>query len=280
MWGQIAAAPVSQSSKKTMEVKYDKIGIDYNLTRRADKYLTERLLHFLSPCEKGIYLDIGCGTGNYTNEFEKKSFQFIGIDPSAEMLTKAKTKNEKIDWRIGTSENIELDSESIDGIIGSLTIHHWPDLEKGFAELSRVLKSNGRIVIFTSTPKQMKGYWLNHYFPQMLEDSIAQMPSLENVKAAMEKAAIGIVNTEKYFVKPDLQDQFLYCGKENPELYFKEEVRNGISSFSSLSNRQEVKQGLSQLRNDIDSGKINEITTSYENEMGDYLFIIGQKANY
>jgi SAM-dependent methyltransferase len=101
-----------------------------------------------------------------------------------------------------------------------LTIHHWGNLEKGFSELSRVLKKDGKIVIFTSTPQQMQGYWLNHYFPKMMMDSIRQMPTPENVIAAMENAKIAIVKTEKYFIQPDLEDKFLYCGKHNPELYF------------------------------------------------------------
>jgi ubiquinone/menaquinone biosynthesis C-methylase UbiE len=260
-----------------MEAKYDKIGIDYNLTRKADKYLTERLFDFLNA-KDGIYLDIGCGTGNYTIEFQKKGLNFIGIDPSNEMLIKAKKKNNEINWRTGTAEKTDLDSESIDGSIAVLTIHHWPNLNKGFAELYRVLKKNSRIVIFTSTPNQMKGYWLNHYFPKMLNDSIIQMPSFEKVKSAMDTTGFEIVSTEKYFVKPDLQDHFLYCGKERPELYFKEEVRNGISSFSALANRQEVEKGLLELRKDIDNGKINDVIESFQNNEGDYLFIIGQKA--
>ena len=60
-----------------MEAKYDKIGINYNLTRKADNYLTERLYALLNPDKSGIYLDIGCGTGNYTIEFQKK-----GLDGS------------------------------------------------------------------------------------------------------------------------------------------------------------------------------------------------------
>lgn len=260
-----------------MEVKYDKIGTDYNLTRKADKYLTEKLLHHLKPNQSGKYLDIGCGTGNYTNELQKSGFQFIGIDPSEKMLEKAKLKNAKIDWQTGFAENTELPENYVDGIVGSLTIHHWTDLKNGFSELYRVLKPNGRIVIFTSTPKQMKGYWLNYYFPKMLSDSITQMPTLESVETAMKNSKIELLSTEKYFIKPDLQDQFLYCGKQNPELYFDDQIRHGISSFSSLANRTEVEQGLSELRKDIDSGKINEIIKSYENDFGDYLYIIGKK---
>ena len=261
-----------------MEVKYDKIGTDYNLTRKADNYLTAQLLYHLKPIKGGKYLDIGCGTGNYTNELQKKGFQCIGIDPSKEMLEKAKLKNNKIDWRIGSAENIGLPQNFVDGIIGSLTIHHWSNLKIGFSELHKVLKPNGRMVIFTATPRQMKGYWLNDYFPKMLAESIIQMPTFEKVKTAMKDGGFELLQTEKYFIKPDLEDQFLYCGKQNPELYFDVQVRHGISSFSTLANSTEVEQGLSKLRKDIDTGKINEIIKSYENDLGDYVYIIGKKA--
>ena len=102
----------------------------------------------------------------------------------------------------------------------------------------------------------MNGYWLNHYFPKMLKDSINQMPSLENVENAMTNAEIEIIEVKKYSIKSDLRDQFLYCGKQNPELYFDENIRHGISSFSSLANRKEIERGLSDLRKDIDKGKI------------------------
>lgn len=228
-----------------MVVKYVEIGIDYNLTRKADKYLTEGLLLHLEPIKDGKYLDIGCGTGNYTNKLQKYGFNFIGIDPSKKMFEKAKLINNEIDWKIGTAENTGLPQNFVDGIIGSLTIHHWTNLISAFSELHKILKTNGKIMIFTSTPKQMEGYWLNHYFPKMLSDSITQMPTLESVETAMKESGMEFLGTDKYFIKPDLKDQFLYCGKQNPELYFNTQIRHGISSFSSLANRTEVEQGLS-----------------------------------
>lgn len=260
-----------------MEVKYDKIGSDYNASRRADPYLTSKLIEHLHPTKDGMYLDIGCGTGNYTSELQKKGLRLIGIDPSEKMLGVARLKNNHVDWRKGRVENIELSDNSVDGIIASLTIHHWTDLNKGFSELHRVLKPHGNVVIFTSTPRQMEGYWLNHYFPTMLKDSIVQMPSLERVKSAMNHSNIEITGVDKYNIKPDLQDMFLYCGKYKPEMYFDGQIRSGISSFSSLAHKTEVDQGLSKLRNDIDSGKIKEIMKSYENDHGDYLYLIGKK---
>ncbi|HET8803128.1 MAG TPA: class I SAM-dependent methyltransferase [Aequorivita sp.] len=261
-----------------MEVKYDTIGTGYNLTRKADNFLTVQLLHHLKPTRNGKYLDIGCGTGNYTIEMKKKGFHFMGIDPSKKMLEKAKRTNKEIEWKLGSAENTGLAKNSLDGIIGFLTIHHWTDLKSAFTELNSVLKPEGRIVIFTSTPQQMQGYWLNHYFPKMMATSILQMPTLESVQTTMIESGIEPVGADKYFIRTDLQDKFLYCGKHNPELYFNEKIRHGISSFSSLANREEVERGLSKLRKDIDNGNINEIIKSYENDDGDYLYIIGKNG--
>jgi hypothetical protein len=123
----------------------------------------------------------------------------------------------------------------------------------------------------------MKGYWLNHYFPKMLKDSMVQIPSIEVVKESMENSGFRIVNSEKYDIRPDLEDKFLFCGKENPELYFDENIRNGISSFSDLANKEEVGKGLASLRTDIDNGTIKKVLKSYKNNLGDYLYIVAKK---
>ncbi len=258
--------------------KYDTIGVDYNSTRRADKYLASRMMYHLSPDKSEKYLDIGCGTGNYTAALWKEGINFIGVDPSSEMLQKARAMKTDIDWRQGRVEKIPVKDESVEGVLASLTIHHWSDLEVGFKEISRVLKSNGRIAIFTSSSKQMEGYWLNHYFPKMMEKSIRQMPALSLIENALINTGFRVIEKEPYFVKPDLNDLFLYAGKERPSLYLKEEVRAGISSFSSLSNASEVQKGLKVLENDIESGEINKIMEGFVNDQGDYLFLSAIKA--
>jgi ubiquinone/menaquinone biosynthesis C-methylase UbiE len=152
-----------------MKEKYDRIGIDYNLTRRADKYLCERFYHHLDVPDnrERRYMDIGCGTGNYSIALNEKGLDFIGIDPSEKMLRKARSRSDRVEWKQGSSEKIPLANGTVIGILASLTIHHWKDLKSAFGELSRVLQEDGKLVIFTSTPQQMKGYWLNHYFPEM-----------------------------------------------------------------------------------------------------------------
>ena len=260
-----------------MEI-YDKIGVDYNFTRRADPYLSDRLYQLLTPQKGRIYLDIGCGTGNYTIALHNRNVNFIGIDPSERMLAEAKTKCNTIQWQNGKAENIPLESNTMDGVMASLTLHHWTDLNTGLKELSRVLKSGSRLIIFTSTSEQMEGYWLNHYSPKMLQDSIDQMPNYQPILTALMQNGFQVINEEKYFIKEDLQDLFLYSGKYNPSLYFHNSVRQGISSFASLANAEEVELGLEKLKQDTESGEIENIISSYANDMGDYLFLVAQNG--
>lgn len=76
-----------------MDTLYDNIGSGYNLTRQADPFLTERLIHHLKPELNQVYLDIGCGTGNYTIAIAQNGFSFWGIDPSEQMLDIARSRN-------------------------------------------------------------------------------------------------------------------------------------------------------------------------------------------
>jgi ubiquinone/menaquinone biosynthesis C-methylase UbiE len=255
------------------ENTYDQIGFDYNSTRRADPLIANRLYYFLSPKKDNLYLDIGCGTGNYTIALAEKGLNLYGVDPSEKMLKTAQSGNQNINWLLGTAEQIPTVNNIFDGVIAILTIHHWTNIKQSLREINRVLKASGRIVFFTSTPEQMRGYWLNHYFPKMLDSSINKMPSFEIINDSCTSAGCELLLTENYYIKDDLQDHFLYVGKNKPELYFNKKIRDGISSFSTLANEKELKQGLSKLHSDLEDGTFIEIKRQYNNNLGDYLFI-------
>lgn len=260
-----------------MKAKYDQIGQHYDETRKADPYLVSRLLALLQPLADGQYLDIGCGTGNYTLALWQKGLSMQGIDPSGLMLARARNRSGAIAWSLGEAAFTGLDPDSLDGVIATLTTHHWPELEAGMVEMYRILKPSGKLVIFTSTPRQMQGYWLNHYFPQMMQKSMEQMPEKQRTLHALRHAGLSAIHLEPYEVKPDLEDLFLYAGKHRPGLYLHPEVRNGISSFSDLANRAEVEKGLQQLQADIQNGQISGVMAAYPSEEGDYLFVVGEK---
>jgi ubiquinone/menaquinone biosynthesis C-methylase UbiE len=257
---------------------YDVIGAGYNSTRRADPYIADRLYEFLLQAPNGIYLDLGCGTGNYTVALAEKGLHFYGVEPSERMLIAARERSGQVEWMQGAAEQIPVENNFFHGAIATLTIHHWKDLHTAFAELYRVLKPGARLVIFTASLEQTQGYWLNHYFPEMMENSTLQMPSIERVTGAITGADFTIIGTEKYFIQDDLKDNFLYVGKNRPEVYFEERIRQGISSFSALANVDEVINGLETLRGDLENNRFDTVKAKFENDLGDYLFIIAEKC--
>jgi len=259
---------------------YNKIGHKYNMTRKADPYIVDRLYSLLNPQKGKLYLDIGCGTGNYTVAFAEMGFEFIGVDPSELMLDAAKNKNSNVKWEQGTAENIPLPDHSIDGVIATLTLHHWASLQKGFKELARVLKAGSPIVIFTFTPEQEKGYWFNHFFPEMMKKGMRKSISFDTIKEVASYSGLEVVDTEKYFVQDDLQDMFGYSGKDDPERYFDPAVINGISYFSLYADKKELEEGLRELRKSIHNGQFNAIKKQYENDRGDYLFVVLKKNQH
>lgn len=264
---------------KSPSIVYDSIGIGYNTTRCADPYLSERVYQLLNPESGKLYLDIGCGTGNYTIALAKRGISLWGIDPSEKMLNEAKSKNPEVHWQIGSAENIPLQDDLFDGAIATLTIHHWNDLNTSFKELHRVLKSGSRLVIFHSTPKQMNGYWLNHYFPNTISEATDKMASLSTIESALKSAGFKITYTENYFVQDELQDLFLYSCKNKPHLCLDNKIRNGISTFRLTSNQEEVELGLRKLQKDIDNNTFESVKSKFENDLGDYLFILAENSN-
>jgi ubiquinone/menaquinone biosynthesis C-methylase UbiE len=258
---------------------YNEISESYNATRKADPYICRRLLALLRPAKGKSYMDIGCGTGNYTIALSDSGFTFTGLDQSEKMLTIAKKRAPLLDWVVGSAEKIPTGNALFEGALATLTVHHWKDLEKAFLEINRILKINSRMVLFTSLPEQMQGFWLNHYFPLLLQASIQKMPGLNQIRITSGKAGFHLNSIEPYDVQPELEDHFLYSGKMNPRLYLDNSFRKGISSFAAIDDQEEVKTGLKNLESDIAFGKFENIQKKFENNTGDYIFIVFTKAN-
>jgi ubiquinone/menaquinone biosynthesis C-methylase UbiE len=257
---------------------YDEIGVGYDDTRRADPYITSRLLHFLDVLEGGLYLDAACGTGNYTVAMAARTgAAFHGIDLSEHMLEIAGSKSGEVQWSHGDVSSLPYRDGTFLGATCVLAIHHFKDLGEALGELFRVL-SRGRLVIFTADKKQMDGYWLNEYFPETMRRSTAKMPSFNEVSLALEAAGFENLACEKYDVRLDLADWFMYCGKHDPRMYLDPAIRKGASGFAVYADEDEVERGLQRLSRDIESGKIAEVMESYRNDGGDYLFVVAEKA--
>lgn len=255
---------------------YDKIGSNYDTTRKADPEITRRLRYHLQVPDQSDILDIACGTGNYTTALEKTDLRMTGSDISSKMIDEAKEKSLSIRWELADVTQLPYKDGQFQGVLCTLAIHHFDDLYAAFEEAYRVL-GQGRFVIFTSAPEQMERYWLNEYFPKAIDASAKQMPSLSSVADALEKPGFHIIDHERFFIQPDLQDFFLYSGKYKPETYLDENVRAGISTFTNLASKKEIEAGCRKLKQDIESNKIDETIAKYHSDAGDYTYVVAEK---
>lgn len=255
-----------------MQSLYDSIGSTYATSRRADPAIVQALARALRLTPAGKYLDLGCGTGNYTVALSSLGGKWSAIDVSAVMLHQAREKSRDIDWVQSSAEAIAFPDAVFDGAICTLAVHHFPSLRSPFCEVRRTLRS-GALVIFTGLAEQMRHYWLCHYFPDMMARSIEKMPTQAHIRAALGEAGFKSVEVTPFFVTSQLEDLFLYSGKHRPELYLEPVVRANISSFAHLSHTAEVQDGLARLQADVQSGNFASVKARYASDAGDYAFI-------
>jgi ubiquinone/menaquinone biosynthesis C-methylase UbiE len=267
------AEPCLGKGEMDRDPVYDHIGTGYDLTRRADPYLTSRFAEWLALQPAQEYLDLACGTGNYTIALAERGGTWTGLDESETMIESARQKSDRVRWVRSAAEAMPFPSRHFAGALCSLAIHHFSELRGAFAEARRVL-AEGRFVLFTASREQMKRYWLNEYFPQAMARATAQMPALDEVIAAIRAAGFISITTEPYFVKPDLQDGFLYSGKQRPAVYLDEKARAGSSTFRALADAAEVESGCARLARDIETQRIQEVIARSQSEEGDYLFVV------
>lgn len=257
---------------------YDTIGRTYDTTRRADPSITRALARLLNLQPGARYLDVGCGTGNYTVALQSLGARMCGLELTDTMLAKARSKSERVRWIQGNAEALPFPNQCFDGAIATVTIHHWKSLRPGFDEVFRVLRA-GQFVLFTGDHAQMNGYWLREYFPNAIAAALRQMPDSHEVMSCLKRVGFARVEREPWEVPRDIQDWFLYAGKYQPEIYLDPDVRAGISFFAQekICTREETAEGCARLAADIESGRIAEVTEKYRHYLGDYLFVIATK---
>ncbi|MFE7295608.1 class I SAM-dependent methyltransferase [Streptomyces sp. NPDC057579] len=95
----------------------------------------------------GTALDAACGTGRQTAALAARGYRTIGVDQSPQMLAQARRKVPGAEFRRGRLESLPVDDESVDLVVCSLAMTHLPDVSPGIAELARVLRPGGRIIL-------------------------------------------------------------------------------------------------------------------------------------
>lgn len=92
-------------------------------------------------------LEIGCGTGLFTQEICKTDNEVTAIDISPELLSLARmrVRKENVTFRIENAYDSSFEDSSFDYVVGSSCLHHL-DIDRAFKEIYRLLKPGGQFM--------------------------------------------------------------------------------------------------------------------------------------
>lgn len=152
----------------------------YDLVSRTPPFMLIRLLVASKLARRkpmGILADIGCGPGYLANLLAARftGLSVIGVDASAEMVH-AGTVNaakrglsDKVDFREGDVAKLPFEDDELDIVVSTLSLHHWSDTRKAFAEIYRVLKPGGWAMLFDLRRDARRRYlWLMKFVTSVI----------------------------------------------------------------------------------------------------------------
>ena len=121
--------------------------------KRRKVYALEMLKTYVHPLG-GKALDVGCGSGIYVEALKDLGYEVMGVDMSEEMITSTRIRldmqsndSEKVHLRVGDVENIPAKDNEFDLVICIGVFGYLLSDEKAQAEIRRVLKPNGKLIL-------------------------------------------------------------------------------------------------------------------------------------
>lgn len=112
----------------------------------------------VADAEPHRVLEVGGGEGELAERIRAElGAEVIGIDQSERMVEIQRSKG--IDARVGDVQNLPFDDAEFDVVVAAWMLYHVFDLDRGLAEITRVLKVGGRLVAVTNAIDHLRELW-------------------------------------------------------------------------------------------------------------------------
>lgn len=148
-------------------------------------------------------LDVGCGTGPMiellTAEYPDR--HYTGLDLTPKMIETANAKNLKnATFLVGDSENLPFPDGSFDAVICANSFHHYPNPQKFFDGVARVLSPGGIFVLRDYTSFGLMVWLMNHVempIANLIGHGDVRVFTVKQVKNFCENAGLTVERIEK-----------------------------------------------------------------------------------
>jgi len=97
-----------------------------------------------------VAADIGAGAGFMTEGLLARGLRVIAVDQSEAMIEQMRSRfggSARLYLRLGSSENLPIENYEVDCAFANMYMHHVPQPPQAIAEMARILKPGGRLVI-------------------------------------------------------------------------------------------------------------------------------------
>lgn len=190
------------------------------LSLGQDQSWRRYVVRLAQPAKPGLVLDLATGTGDLALALARRGNRVIGLDFCGEMVGRGVLKAERSPWRgkvdfvLGDAIHLPFPSNTFDAVTMGFALRNISELSRSFAEIHRVLKGGGRLVILElyrptcRLAAVIHGYYLKHWVPvigrwlsgqsaayQYLARSIFQFPPAEDIRAPLEAVGLGQIKT-------------------------------------------------------------------------------------
>jgi hypothetical protein len=149
------------------------------------------------------------------------------------------------------ADALPFDDGAFDASMASITVHQWPDLEEGLAELRRV--TAGPVVVLTIDGESLSRSWIAEYSPEVVKVDRRRMPEVERIAAVLG----GEVEVSSPPIPLDCTDGFAEAFYGRPERLLDPAVRAAQSGWGLLEPGED-EAFEARLRADLDSGAWDE----------------------
>ena len=221
------------------DADYGIIGTGYATYRRADPRIAAAVAAALG--EARTVLNVGAGAGSY----EPVDRQVTAVEPSASM--RAQRPGHLPPAVDAVAEKLPFASGSFDASMATFTVHQWPDLNAGLAEMRRVTR--GPVVILSCDPDELDRFWLASYLPEVIAVEAGRYPRMEAIAGALG----GAVEIIPVAIPLDCTDGFGEAYYGRPERLLEPAARLACSAWSFVEPAivSRFEQGL---RQDLETG--------------------------
>lgn len=256
---EMANVPIRSGERNGGEtvLNYDRLADDYARYRKTHPRVLSEILMSI-PGTAARVLEVGCGTANYLATLaELTGAHCAGIDPSAEMLAKAREKRVPLELTLGRAEQLPFDGDSFSLVFSVDVIHHVQDRAGFYGEAFRVLAPGGRVCTATDSEWVIRRRVpLTSHFPETVEQELKRYPSADSLKTMMHEAGFTSIVEDTVEFHYQLRDAAPY--------------RNKAFSSLHLISEDAFRAGIERLERDLAKGPLDCLTL--------YTVIWGTKA--